>query len=135
MTNFKGKLEFEGDAQGAERRRAPRVDRVLDLKYRIKELPDEKTIIETLDKLLVAQSKDLSETGICLWTTQMLVPGSLLEVELPAPAEGGIFQVKARVVWCRPQGGGEYVRCRCGLEFVQLTPDAQDNLLRLVRGG
>jgi len=112
---------------------APRIPKALDLQYRICTLPDEKAILEALDKLIVAQSHDLSETGICMWTNRMLVPASIIELEFP-DARGGVdFSVRARVVWCQPVNEGGYARCRTGLEFVELTAEKRAKLLETVR--
>ena len=131
MAELPGRLEVTGG--GDERRRAPRILRAIDLQFRICTLPDEKAILEALDKLLVAQSHDLSETGICMWTNRMLVPASVIELEFPAAGGVAGFSVRARVVWCQPVTEGGYTRCRTGLEFIELTPEIRSRLLSTIR--
>lgn len=132
-TSFSGHLEYGESEKGIERRRAPRVAHAVDLSYEIVSLPDEQTIIETLDKLLEAQSQDLSATGISLWTNRLLTPGTT--IGLTIPYEGAQLSVKARVVWCQPQTEGERVRVRLGLEFVDMDKDIQAKIEEIVKKG
>lgn len=133
---FSGRVEIGESKDGADRRRAPRLDKSFDLNYRIVALPDEKTLIETLDKLLTGQSKDLSEVGISMWTSKILVPGTTIEMHFPAAESGDpVVKVKARVVWCQPHTDGGYVRARAGLEFVDMDPATRTRLVRIIREG
>lgn len=131
---FAGRLEY-GTPEGAERRRAPRIEKTFDLSYEIAALPDEKTLLETLDKLLVARSNDISEVGMNLWTNKLLMPGTTLIMKFPQPPGQTAFECKARVVWCQPHTEGGFVRARAGLEFVDVTPAIQEQLVKLIKGG
>lgn len=132
---FSGHLEYqEKEDDGAERRRAPRVPHVSELAYEVVSLPDERTLIETLDKLLTAQSSDLSETGISMWTTKLLTPGTVIDMAFPPTTSQPPYKAKARVVWCQPFTEGGRVRARLGLEFLNLDPAVQAEIVRLVRG-
>ncbi len=132
-TSFSGHLEYGESEKGIERRRAPRVAHAVDLSYEIVSLPDEQTIIETLDKLLEAQSQDLSATGISLWTNRLLTPGTT--IGLSVPSEAGNLNVKARVVWCQPQTEGERVRVKLGLEFVDMDQPTKNKIEEIVKKG
>ncbi|MEK7476541.1 MAG: PilZ domain-containing protein [Candidatus Coatesbacteria bacterium] len=133
---FTGRVELAETKDGAERRRAPRLETAFDLSYQIVALPDEKTLLETLDKLLTGHSKDLSEVGISMWTNKLLMPGTTLEMQFPAQAMGEApVKVKARVVWCQPHTEGGFVRVRSGLEFVDVDPDTRARLVRIIREG
>lgn len=133
---FTGRVELGEGKSGAERRRAPRLETSFDLSYQVVSLPDEKTLLETLDKLLTGQSKDLSEVGISMWTNKLLMPGTTIEMQFPAQAsDDPAVRVKARVVWCQPHTEGGVVRVRSGLEFVDVDPDTRARLVRLIREG
>jgi hypothetical protein len=133
---FSGRVEIGDGKAGADRRRAPRLEKSFDLSYQIVALPDEKTLIETLDRILTGQAKDLSEVGISMWTSKLLMPGTTIEMKFPAAGPGGsIVAVKARVVWCQPHTEGGYVRARAGLEFVDLDPATRARLVGIIREG
>jgi len=132
---FSGRLEVDSEKQGAERRRAPRVEKAFEVSYAVKALPDEKTLIETLDKLLIAQTQDLSAVGLSMWTNKLLIPGTTLEMTFPQPTGDKSVKVKARVVWCQPHTEGGYVRARMGLEFVDVDTATRNRLMQLVSGG
>lgn len=131
---FSGRLEVDSEKQGAERRRAPRVEKAFEVSYAVKALPDEKTLIETLDKLLIAQTQDLSSVGLSMWTNKLLIPGTTLEMTFPQPTGDKSVKIKARVVWCQPHTEGGYVRARMGLEFVDVDTETRARLIRLVSG-
>jgi c-di-GMP-binding flagellar brake protein YcgR len=126
-----GRLEMEGKG-GAERRVATRVDKAIDLTFEIKSLPDEKTLIETLDRLLVGQSMDVSATGIGLWTSKIMMPGTSLELHIPPSGASAPIDIKARVVWCQPHTEGGFVRARVGVEFVDLPDPVRAQLEKMV---
>jgi c-di-GMP-binding flagellar brake protein YcgR len=130
--SFSGRVELEGKT-GADRRRAPRIEKAFVINYQVVALPDEKTLLETLDKLLTGESKDLSEVGISMWTGKMLMPGTTIEMEFPAKADTKSVTVKARVVWCQPHTEGGYVRSRAGLEFVDVAADDRARLVALIK--
>ena len=129
---FSGRVELEGKT-GADRRRAPRIEKAFVINYQVVALPDEKTLLETLDKLLTGESKDLSEVGISMWTGKMLMPGTTIEMEFPAAGAVAAVKVKAKVVWCQPHTEGGYVRSRAGLEFVDVSPDDRVRLVALIK--
>ena len=130
--SFSGRVELEGKS-GADRRRATRVDKAFVINYQVVALPDEKTLLETLDKLLTGESKDLSEVGISMWTGKMLMPGTTIEMEFPASGTATAVKVKARVVWCQPHTEGGYVRSRAGLEFVDVNPEDRARLVAIIK--
>jgi len=133
---FSGRMEIGDGKTGADRRRAPRLERAFDLSYQIMALPDEKTLLETLDKLLTGKSQDLSEVGVSMWTNKLLMPGTTLEMKFPSMTAGeSAVTVKARVVWCQPHTEGGFVRARAGLEFVEVDPDTKARLVGLIREG
>lgn len=132
---FSGHLEYqEKKSDGSERRRATRVPHVSELSYEVVALPDERTLIETLDKLLTAQSSDVSETGLSMWTSKLLTPGTVIDMRFPPTTSQAPYKVKARVVWCQPFTEGGRVRARLGLEFLDLDPVVQTEIVKLVRG-
>ncbi len=134
--SFTGRVEIgsEKEKEGADRRRAQRFERQFVLNYSIVALPDAKTLMETLDKLLTAESMDLSEVGIAMWTNKLLMPGSTIEMEFPAPPGNLSVKVKARVVWCQPHTEGGYVRARAGLEFIEVDAATREKLVKVIRG-
>jgi len=133
MADIPGRVEFAEVGGGAERRRAARVMKSIDLMFSLVSLPGEKELIESLDRLLVAQSHDLSETGICMWTTRVFTPASIIEVEFPGPNGAVPFRVRARVVWCQPHTEGGYLKSRMGLDFLDITPELNSKLAAIIR--
>lgn len=130
---YSGRLESGDPPAGAERRRAPRMPKAFDLTYQVKSLPDEKTLIDTLDKLLTGKTGDVSAVGVNMWTTKMLMPGTTIEIVLPSPDKGADpIRISARVIWCQPHTEGGVVSSRMGLEFVDVAPDIQARLLQLI---
>jgi len=134
MADIPGRVEFAEVGGGADRRRAPRIMKAIDLKFELVSLPGEKELIESLDRLLSAQTHDLSETGICMWTTRVFTPASILEVEFPGPNGTPPFRVRARVVWCQPHTEGGYLKSRMGLDFMDITPELNNKLLAVIKG-
>jgi hypothetical protein len=63
--------------------------------------------VQTVDgRKLIARTRDLSRSGICLITTGAIVPGEKLGIELvlllgPASSSEPL-PLRARVVWCTP---------------------------------
>jgi len=117
---------------GPERRVASRVDKAIDLTFEIKSLPDEKTLIETLDRLLVGQSMDVSATGIGLWTSKIMMPGTELELHIPPSGASAPLDLRARVVWCQPHTEGGFVRARVGVEFIDVSDEIKEQLSNVV---
>lgn len=128
-----GRLEYGKGEKGAERRRAPRIRKSFKLTCRVKTLPDEQTLIKNLEHLQEAETSDLSAVGISMWTDQLLVSGTMLEMEFPSPAGDKTITVHAKVVWSSPLTEGSHVRVRAGLEFLDMPPKARDKLLRLIK--
>ena len=133
MADIPGRVEFAEVGGGADRRRAQRIMKSIDLKFELVSLPGEKELIESLDRLLVAQTHDLSETGICMWTTRVFTPASVIEVEFPGPKGSAPFRVRARVVWCQPHTEGGYLKSRMGLDFMDITPELNNKLLAVIK--
>ena len=90
--------------------------------------------VNILPSLLTAQSSDVSETGLSMWTPKLLTPGTVIDMQFPPTTSQPPYKIKARVVWCQPFTEGGRVRARLGLEFLDLDPMVQAEIVKLVRG-
>lgn len=79
---------------------------------------------------------DLSLAGVCIEQQEALEPGWECEVVLQEP-DGNTLALPARVAWMDPgrmvKRGTELVLIyQAGLEFVDLTPEQQEALARIL---
>jgi len=78
--------------------------------------------VHTVDgRKLIARTRDLSRSGICIITTDALAPGEKLRIELVLLLGSGSssepLPLRARVVWCTAIGGAYQI----GAVFDGLT--------------
>ena len=100
-------------AEGAEKRKYPRVDARFIVSYRIIEH----------DKIIdITQTKNLSLGGILFTTTQYFTPGTQLAVDMRVPVDPNPVEIVGKVVdSCKVAKGGSIYNTR--IEF--LTIDEQ----------
>jgi hypothetical protein len=73
--------------------------------------------------LQAATILDLSQTGLCVQTVEILPQGATLEIEFQLPENRGLIHVTGSVMWTRASG-------RTGVKFVQV-PAAEQKTLTL----
>lgn len=78
------------EEMGQERRRFPRIKVELLVRYKV---------LDNLEKQIQAQTKDISEGGVCLVTREQFKPGTVLALEIKFPYLTQVILVKGRVVW------------------------------------
>jgi DNA-binding response OmpR family regulator len=64
---------------------------------------------------------DLSQTGLCIHTLEILPQGASLEIEFKLPEDRGLIHVTGSVMWTRASG-------RTGVKFVHVPPAEQKTL-------
>lgn len=64
---------------------------------------------------------DLSQTGLCIQTLEILPQGASLEIEFQLPENRGLIHVTGSVMWTRASG-------RTGVKFVHVPPAEQEIL-------
>lgn len=91
--------------------------------------------IKSLEKSRIV---NLSQTGLCLETAEMLVQGSVLHVNFRLPGSGALIEMKATVIWAHASGraGIKITEFICGSEslynawLTAMLPSAKEPLWR-----
>jgi hypothetical protein len=114
MTPMK-KRARSASARGRERRRYPRFSVSAGFGYRVRRLPPPTRMVSLLKTLRSGQTENVSAGGLSLTTSQLLLPGTLLEVDVPKSPATKAGRRRARVVWVREVSPGSY---QAGIRFV-----------------
>ena len=107
---------------GPERRRTPRYRVNWSVRYRRSETP------------LLAQTRDVSQTGAGLTMLEKVPPGTLLDLEVPVPGRQEPLKVTALVVWAKEvaaeQGSADHPQRRffVGVHFQNLSSPLRQEL-------
>jgi c-di-GMP-binding flagellar brake protein YcgR len=112
-------------AAAADRRRYPRINRKIRLRYEVKgEGP--------LPIAGEGETVNLSRGGIGILLDEQVRPGTILDVELRFPFSPIPFAAKGQVVWVdeSPEADGRYP---AGLRFTEVTMDGGDLVARVFR--
>ena len=107
----------------SDRRRYPRIDLQLPLRYRmLTKLGD-----AAPEGLSGSRTKNLGVGGLCVGSDTPLPEGAMLELELSLPSDKGEMPVRmaGRVAWCRAGGSS----CEVGVELVSVS---EPHLRRLI---
>lgn len=93
--------------RGRERRRHARHEVTVGIGYRIVRLPSPARMITLLDRMRKARTENISRTGMCLDTPQLLLPGTRISLAVPKSPVTRRGTMQATVVWVRerPAGG------------------------------
>ncbi len=68
-----------------------------------------------LDTLRSGRTRNISRSGMCLTSSQLLLPGTVLDVTVPkSPATNG-GRRRARVIWIREDAPNRY---QLGIRFI-----------------
>jgi uncharacterized protein (TIGR02266 family) len=113
------------DRRGADRRVYERVLVDLEVDYRADET------------FLFAYITDISEMGIFVQTNSPEPEGTRLNLcfRLPTELGGTLMELEGEVIWVNPHrpGDPDGRNPGMGIQFVDLTPQQRDDLLRMVR--
>lgn len=104
-----------------ERRKFPRIRTELFVRYKTLRLPDEHS---------EAQTKDISEGGVCLIAREQIQAGTVLAMEINFPHLSKPIPASGRVIWSRESNLGPspagHPQFDNGIEFEQISePDRQ----------
>ena len=109
-----------------ERRKFVRLDTRLDVTY---------TIVQS-GQTKQAVTKDIGGGGICLFTEQILPPGTRLQVAMKLPNAEQPVHFIGEIVWSEPyEVIGKAVRRRAveaGVRFVEIAPKDQASVMQHV---
>ena len=109
-----------------ERRRFVRLDTRLEISYTV--LPEE--------KVRRGATKNVSGSGICLFSDKELSPGTRLQVAMKLPDREQPVHFVAEVIWSESyEVIGKTERQRAvenGVRFVEISPQDQDAIMRHV---
>lgn len=98
-----------------DRRRHQRFALHVGLGYKVRQLPPPKKMVALLDTLRSGRARNISQSGMCLTSSQLLLPGTVLDVTVPtSPATRG-GRCRARVIWIREDAPNRY---QIGLRFL-----------------
>jgi type IV pilus assembly protein PilZ len=111
-----------GDAEGAERRNAERVEVTWSVDC------------ETEDTFLYASISNISELGIFVSTREPLSVGTRVTLRFAAPDEADAFVLAGQVQWVNPlKMLSENRNPGMGIRFVDITADDRERLVEVVR--
>jgi len=100
---------------GRERRRDPRFALSVGLGYKVRRLPPPNKMVSLLNTLRGGKTENVSRSGMSITSSQLLLPGTILEVNVPAsPATKG-GKRRARVIWVRELAPNTY---QAGIRFI-----------------
>ena len=115
----------ESEAAPRERRKHERIEVLLEVDYRADET------------FLFAYVTDISAMGIFVRTTQPETPGTHLWLRFSPPgSEDGAaepIECEGDVIWINPPRDGRSRNPGMGIQFIDLTIEQRDRILRLVR--
>ena len=100
---------------GRERRRFKRYQLKRSVSYCILKLPSPERMIELLASKRKGRVHDISQGGICFHAQQMLLPGTVVRIDIPRSPLGKPIRKRARVVWTREIRPNNF---RVGVRFL-----------------
>ena len=69
----------------------------------------------------VTHTKDLSESGVCIFTERDVRPPVLLQLNISVPARPFHLLILGKAVWCRPSADSPNLH-EVGIKFVGILP-------------
>jgi hypothetical protein len=83
--------------------------------YRVIRLPSPEEMVKLLDAMRSGAAHDISKGGICFRSSQLLLPGTLVEMDLPRTPVCKAGRKLARVKWVQELSPNSY---RVGVKFA-----------------
>lgn len=123
---YKPKGKLEEYWSGKEKRRVERFEAMLDVKYKL---------LKSFKSKLAANSKNISEDGICILAYEILPKNSTIDLEIVTPSEKEPIQARGNVAWCEDTGqvGPEEKRTfLMGIKFIEIDNRDKANLVNYI---
>jgi hypothetical protein len=98
-----------------DRRKHARYSLDASVHYKVRSLPSPRKMIQLLDTMRRAKGKDVSKEGMRFTSTQLLLPGTVIELAAPPSEHLKSRKLKARVVWIREVAPDKY---QVGVKFA-----------------
>ena len=110
-----------------ERRKFPRIEKEIIVRYKILSTPEEQ---------LDAKTKNISGGGVCLVTREKMNMETVVAMEIRFPQMNKPIVTTARVVWCSesklgPNPAG-HIRFDNGIEFTQISEADREQIIKYV---
>lgn len=110
-----------------ERRKFPRIEMEIIVRYKI---------LSTPEKELDAETKNISGGGVCLVTRERLELETVVAMEIKFPQVNKPILTTSRVVWCSesklgPSPAG-HMRFDNGIEFTQISEADRQQIIKYV---
>jgi hypothetical protein len=83
--------------------------------YRVIRLPSPEEMVKLLDAMRNGTAQDISQGGFCFRSSQLLLPGTVVEMALPRSPIARAGHKLARVKWVRELSPNRY---QVGVKFV-----------------
>ncbi|KPK42468.1 MAG: hypothetical protein AMJ78_02325 [Omnitrophica WOR_2 bacterium SM23_29] len=121
---LKGKVEEYWS--GKNRRKVERIEKMLDVKYKLLKSPKVKSD---------TRSKNISEEGICILAYEILPKDSTLELEIAIPTQKEPIHTKGSVAWSEEAGQVDAAKRRSfltGIKFIEIDNKDKINLVNFI---
>jgi len=109
------KLPKGGKTVERERRKFIRHSIKGPVSYRVIRLPSPEEMVKLLDAMRSGAAHDISQGGFCFRSSQLLLPGTVVEMDLPRTPVARAGRKLARVKWVRELSRNSY---RVGVKFA-----------------
>ena len=111
-----------------ERRKFPRIEREIIVRYKI---------LSTPEKQLDAKTKNISAGGMCLVTREKMELGTVVAMEIRFPQMREPILTTSRIIWCSesklgPNPAG-HMRFDNGIEFTQISEADRQQIIKYVK--
>jgi len=115
-----------------ERRKYKRIDRRIEVKYKVVSLPSEVNDIKKAAEKATTQTINISIGGIQLIDDDELLSEQILRIEMKLGAREEPVITFAEVRWCAKDSSiGKY---RCGIEFLVLKDEDKELIQEIIEG-
>jgi hypothetical protein len=100
---------------GRERRRFKRYPLKASVSFRIISFPSPGRMLKLVDAQRQGKVRDISSGGVCFHSNHLLLPGTILSLEVPKSPVGKAAKKRAKVVWVREMRPGDF---RIGVKAI-----------------
>ena len=114
----KGTMLIRTSYNGPERRAHPRREITLQVAYTLPEDVKDKKM-----NLTKAYSKDLSESGLCIYTNDLFPPQTVIYLLINLPTKREIIVVNGKIKWCKENAPEAYRKYLMGVSFIDLKEE------------
>jgi len=93
---------------GKERRRFKRYPLKAAVSFRIMSFPSPGRMLKLIDAARRGKVRDVSSGGLCFHSSHLLLPGTIISLEVPKSPAGKATKKRARVIWVREMRPGDF---------------------------